>query len=230
VSPQLLVSIPSSEVPGNASWNILIFAPANFFDGADTYTDTAVFRDERSSRFNEARAISFKNWRSQQGNDFKDAMLAILAQTADILAGIWQRLSSKILRECNTETITIMHPEEYVHLLYDDSTFRRSRFYFWAIGCLSLFEQSIASTLLTFKAFRIDAADYNVKHGNSAENKVIEEFDAAYRSLDDIQMQLEKKLGEMRSLRDGVRTSTALLLYDVSCLTNALNSSSVPAE
>jgi hypothetical protein len=39
---------------------------------------------------------------------------------------------------------TFMDPKKFVHLLSDEASFPRSRFYFWAIGCLTAFEDEIA--------------------------------------------------------------------------------------
>jgi hypothetical protein len=94
---------------------------------------------------------------------------------------------------------------DYVHLLYDDASFRRSRFYFWATGCLTLFEQSIADTLLRFDTFRKGTVEYEVeRRGKSGENKLIKEFDVACTSLNNIRLQFKRKLDEIKVLRDGV--------------------------
>jgi hypothetical protein len=68
-----------------------------------------------------------------------------------------------------------MDPVEYVHLVYDDATFRRSRFYFWAIGCLSLFEKSIAGNLSHFEKIHSKAVEYDrMRGGDLEDDKVIE--------------------------------------------------------
>jgi hypothetical protein len=165
---------------------------------------TVILPDQTVER--EQCGLHVKIWRPQRGGDFEDTVLCILVQTAKILVLIWQELFETIRKECDAESITIMNPDKYVHLLYDDASFRRSRFYFWAIGCLNLFEQSIADTLSRFKAFRAEAVEYDIKRGDKvADNKVIEELDLACKSLDDIRLLLAKKLEEMRALRDGVR-------------------------
>lgn len=40
-----------------------------------------------------------------------------------------------------------MDPESYVKLLSDDAAFRRSKLYFWAIGCLNEFDTSIKDNI-----------------------------------------------------------------------------------
>lgn len=187
----------------SALWNILILAPPHFFDRYDPHTAFVVDpdNDKNTERFD----LSIKLWRPQQGNDYEDVMLAILVQVVPVLADIWQELSTKLLEECNAGNTAIMNPKEYVHLLYDDATFQRSRFYFWAIGCLSLFEQSIIGALLRFDRFRIQAEEYNKsRNSNLAENKVLQEFDFNRKALEDIRVRLTDKLIEMKALRDGV--------------------------
>jgi hypothetical protein len=57
----------------------------------------------------------------------------------------WKELSDLIESDGYA---TFMKPEEYVHLLYDEASFPRSRFYFWAIGCLSAFEDDVSSLMM----------------------------------------------------------------------------------
>jgi hypothetical protein len=40
-----------------------------------------------------------------------------------------------------------MHPNQYVNLLFDDQNSKRSRKYFWAIGCLNEFELTISDNI-----------------------------------------------------------------------------------
>lgn len=106
-----------------------------------------------------------------------------------------------------------MDGEQYVHLLYDDGTFRRSRFYFWAIGCLSSFEQSVAETLWELDRFRTEVDDKS-KPGIRAASETqgpkniykqeMENYDQAKKNLEGIRDQLAKKRDEMKVLRDGV--------------------------
>jgi hypothetical protein len=66
-----------------------------------------------------------------------------------------------VLDECESEETSFLDADKFVHLLYDDATFRRSRFYFWAIACLTSFEQSIADTLSELAVFREWLACHN---------------------------------------------------------------------
>jgi hypothetical protein len=68
---------------------MLIFAPSKFFDGLDAHADATTSDNEKSpTGFKGKCSLSIKHWRPQQENDFGDAMLAILAQAAEILVEI----------------------------------------------------------------------------------------------------------------------------------------------
>lgn len=47
-----------------------------------------------------------------------------------------------------------LNPEEYSKLLFDDGNFTRSRKYFWAIGCLSELDSSIADNIKQWELYR----------------------------------------------------------------------------
>jgi hypothetical protein len=123
-----------------------------------------------------------------------------------------------------------MDPTEYVKLLFDDENFTRSRKYFWAIGCLGEFGNSVADTVkqwdLYFEA-RIKPLldDENLAEALDAASLVrlddmtseehglqrLEEFRALVRtvvnhreSLVDLQTQFRERLETVKSLRDGV--------------------------
>lgn len=88
-----------------------------------------------------------------------DTMLRVITQSVEIIVDHWQKLYDEVRKECDDGNVSFMDGEQYVHLLYDDGTFRRSRFYFWAIGCLSSFEQSVAETLWELDRFRTEVDD-----------------------------------------------------------------------
>lgn len=73
---------------------------------------------------------------------------AFLGQYLKQIMARWTALST-ILNSlfAGREGATSMNPDEYVHLLYDEATSPRSKFYFWTIGCLSDFEENIVQNL-----------------------------------------------------------------------------------
>jgi hypothetical protein len=140
-------------------------------------------------------------------------ILQIITKSVEIIVDQWQKLYDQVQYECNGENVSFMDGEQYVHLLYDDGTFRRSRFYFWAIGCLSSFEQSVAETLWELAMFRVEVDDRSPlgERAATGSNEVkeiykqeINNFDQACKNLEGVHDQLVKKRDEMKVLRDGV--------------------------
>lgn len=76
-----------------------------------------------------------------------DAMLQIVTQSVEVIVDHWQKLYGEVCKECDGGNISFMDGEQYVNPLYDDGALRKSKFYFWAIGCLGSFEKSVAETL-----------------------------------------------------------------------------------
>jgi hypothetical protein len=107
-----------------------------------------------------------------------------------------------------------MQPEEYVHLLYDEASFPRSRFYFWAIGCLSAFEDNLTTNIRQLKAFKREQLfSQNVYTGypdSSLIQGLAESLDRRFQKLDDIAEEIKKKLGVLQALRDGVSDPSAI--------------------
>ncbi|OBT61863.1 hypothetical protein VE03_08813 [Pseudogymnoascus sp. 23342-1-I1] len=135
-----------------------------------------------------------------------------IAQSVEVIVDHWQKLYDEVRKECDGENVSFMDGERYVHLLYDDGAFRRSRLYFWAVGCLSSFEQGVAETLWELDRFRTEVDDKSkpgIRAASEAQGRKnvykqeMENFDRAKKRLEGIYGQLEKKRDEMKVLRDG---------------------------
>lgn len=144
----------------------------------------------------------------------EQALLQLLGQALKQIVARWNELST-ILNSLfvGREGATFMNPDDYVHLLYDEATFPRSKFYFWAIGCLSNFEDNIVENLRQLRAVRKFLvnkvlADIRRKEYGNEEKEHIEMLDAHLqplcRELDDIAKQFGKRLATVQALRDGV--------------------------
>lgn len=127
---------------------------------------------------------------------------------------VWEELNSVF--EESQET-SFMDPDNYSHLLYDEASFPRSRFYFWAIGCLSSFEEDITVNLRSIKAFRERYKDGSYYHLHFDEPKElskpdrdrVDELDARLQDISDhlenVADRLRNRLADTQALRDGVR-------------------------
>ncbi|KAF2876370.1 hypothetical protein BDV95DRAFT_602359 [Massariosphaeria phaeospora] len=104
-----------------------------------------------------------------------------------------------------------MKPEEYVHLLYDEASFPRSRFYFWAIGCLSAFEENLTTNIHQLRAFRKFHAERGFDQSSLYAKDMGERLNSAFENLEDIAEQLRKKLGALRALRDGLFSASGVM-------------------
>ncbi|KAF1956502.1 hypothetical protein CC80DRAFT_412723 [Byssothecium circinans] len=105
-----------------------------------------------------------------------------------------------------------MKPEEYVHLLYDEASFPRSRFYFWAIGCLSAFEENLTTNIHQLRAFRKAHAEGVGYYQSSPFAKSLgESLNPTFEDLEDIAEQIRKKLGALRALRDGLFSASGVM-------------------
>ncbi|OBT84778.1 hypothetical protein VE02_08102 [Pseudogymnoascus sp. 03VT05] len=147
-------------------------------------------------------------------------MMEAITISLELIVDYWQNLYDEVRKECDGENISFMDGEEYVHLLYDDSNFRRSRFYFWAIGCLSSFEQSVAETLWELTTFRTEVRDRipsymlvtaTSEYFDEIYKEEMDIFDQAYKNLDGIHDQLVKKRDEMKVLRDGLFSASGVM-------------------
>lgn len=152
----------------------------------------------------------------------------LLVQIVSILVDKWTILCDALFEECENEKASFLEPEKFVHLLYDNSTFRRSRFYFWAIACLNSFEQSISDALSGIHVHRTEFIHSNketllrrmgeryhtpkeaeqklwVHSLEEYEESLLESFDECC-NLETIRSQMQTKRNEITSLRDGVTT------------------------
>jgi hypothetical protein len=113
------------------------------------------------------------------------------------------------------EYVTFIDPEKFVHQLYNDASFSRSRFYFWTIGCLSAFEENIIANrrnILAFKKQYLPESEAEWKWKDPTRISHFREMDRKIKELsqemEDARVQLAKKLTDIRALRDGVSDSS----------------------
>jgi len=104
-----------------------------------------------------------------------------------------------------------MEATKFVHQLYDDASFSRSRFYFWAIGCLSVFEEMIIANrknISTFLEQYIPESEREWKSDNSSQIKFFKEMDqklkGSSQEMEDVRVHVARKLVEIKALRDSV--------------------------
>ncbi|CAG8980298.1 hypothetical protein HYALB_00008920 [Hymenoscyphus albidus] len=147
---------------------------------------------------------------------YEQALLAILKVQLTRILEKWNELLAHLnaLLAARGQA-TFMNPDSYVHLLYDESNFSRSKFYFWAIGCLSSFEENIVITARHPKSVRRKLVNEvcrklelgQVSYGHTEHIKMLDaELEPLCKQLEDIGEQFGKRLETVRALRDGVST------------------------
>jgi hypothetical protein len=184
-----------------ASWSIIICAPSGFFG---EIWETGGFRPRGGPI-----ELTLTSNRGYVG--YHEAVLQMLSTLLPIIVGKWRAMWKELndLIESDGYT-TFMKPEEYVHLLYDEASFPRSRFYFWAIGCLSAFEENLTTNIRQLHAFRKSHTHPNRVHQSTPETRRLgTSLDPVFQDLEDVAEQLRKKLAALQALRDGVCTQTS---------------------
>ena len=101
---------------------------------------------------------------------------------------------------------------------YDNASFSRSRFYFWAIGCLSAFEEKITTNLRNISDFQKlyipeSEEDLDWKRKVPEERESLRGMEQSLKlvsqEMEDVRMQLEKRREDIKALRDGVSNKIA---------------------
>ncbi|CAG8950406.1 hypothetical protein HYFRA_00006899 [Hymenoscyphus fraxineus] len=152
---------------------------------------------------------------------YEQALLAIIKLHLTRILEKWNEL----LAHLNTlladrGQATFMNPDSYVHLLYDESTFSRSKFYFWAIGCLSSFEENIVINARHLKSVRRKLVNkvcrkLELEQVSSEHTDHIKMLDAELeplcKQLEDIGEQFGKRLETVRTLRDGLFNASGVM-------------------
>jgi hypothetical protein len=134
-----------------ASWALNICVPSGFFCDFENRG--------RSNNGLDARCLQREPLSLSRGVDAnvypEQALLDVLNQSLMNIVERWKFLCQHVNAMFGKkEYATFMNPEAFVHLLYDKATFPRFRFYFWAIGCLSAFEENIATNLRVLRVLR----------------------------------------------------------------------------
>ncbi|KFX88584.1 hypothetical protein O988_08965 [Pseudogymnoascus sp. VKM F-3808] len=196
------IMVPNSP----AEWAITILAPSSFYSGLPEFT------------FGSGPPLGLE-FPAESSSAGLDTMLRVITKATEIIVDNWQKLFDEVRKECDSENVSFMDSEKYVHLLYDDANFRRSRFYFWAIGCLSSFEQSVDETLWELRMFQTEVsnkAPLRQRMGGGDDfkriyTKQMEDFRQACKNLEGIHDQLVKKRDEMKVLRDGLFSASSVM-------------------
>ena len=137
------------------------------------------------------------------------AFLIIVVVALRIASESW-RAMAKYVDELLNETDTILSPGDHDLLLFEDSTFRRSRKYFWAIDALSIFTDRITELIQTWNSYKESELSSDSSHDAKEEvltiTELLEEVDLEIAKVVSVNERFNTHLERVKLLRDGVRT------------------------
>jgi hypothetical protein len=177
-------------------WLIFIFSPSGFVRVNHRHDDQLAGRGGRIPIF------------CRPHLSLMPAFIQVVNGLAEGVTRGWKTLWAEITEIFNAaDYATYLNPEAYVHLLYDGATFPRSRFYFWAIGCFTALEDNLRDNVENLRSFLYKIA----KETKSASKKETDDIqkqtqtlEEVCNELDGIRAQIQKRLEDVRALRDGV--------------------------
>jgi hypothetical protein len=181
-------------------WSIFVFTPSGFYDSHHPTT--------RASLPSFARP--HLTW--------APACIRVAIKCGEEIISRWKALWAEITDIINAaDYATYMNPEEYVHLLYDGASFPRSRFYFWAIGCFSALEENLRDNVENLRSL-LNCIAKETKRASEKEkddiSKQTQRLEEVCSELDSIRAQIQKRLEDVRVLRDGVSDEAVITTYN----------------
>ena len=106
---------------------------------------------------------------------------------------------------------SLMHPTEHDNLLFDDGAFSRSRKYFWAIDCLSEFDDCISDNLHQWELYRQARIDPLAESLPNPDQRQLLYVERQYRMLQNQREAFRQKLASIRALRDALFNASAVI-------------------
>ncbi|KAL9594752.1 MAG: hypothetical protein Q9179_005256 [Wetmoreana sp. 5 TL-2023] len=177
-------------------WTMLVLAPGGFFDEHNTSFPMQSLPKGR------AQTLGHCLGRLTRAG----AELNLIGQGLARISEKWTEFQSYfdyILDSADS----LMQPTEHDNLLFDDGSFSRSRRYFWAIDCLSEFENSISDNINQWELYQaalpILESDLDKIQLRNAERQC--------RILQNQREYFRQKLASTRALRDALFSASAVI-------------------
>lgn len=176
-------------------WTMLVLAPGGFFDENNHSFPTVALPKGR------AQALGHCLGRLTRAG----AELNLIAQGLARISERWtdfQNFFNYILDDEDS----LMQPPNHDNLLFDDGSFSRSRRYFWAINCLSEFDNAITDNITQWELYKaalpiLENELDNIQYGNA---------ERQCRVLQNQREYFRQKLASTRALRDAVSSPSRL--------------------
>lgn len=206
-----LKMVPESEQRSKSDdkaryWTMLLLSPSGFFE----------------------KPLEIPEWKKEwkKVGSLPNKLSAEVACIVYALKGVVNRWTE--LNEYISELLmeNFMDPKVYDGLLLDDKTFSRSKRYFWVIGCLNEFVESISDNIKQWELFRqarVIPFLPALRDTNPGTNPgtilgeelqqfqdLYKEADNLFEALEDLRSQFRFKLTTVRTLRDGLASLSSL--------------------
>ncbi|KAL8917223.1 MAG: hypothetical protein Q9208_008062 [Pyrenodesmia sp. 3 TL-2023] len=177
-------------------WTMLVLAPGGFFDEHNSSFPTAPLPKGR------AQALGHCLGRLTRAG----AELNLIAQGLAKISERWvdfQSFFDYILDDGDS----LMQPADHDNLLFDDGSFSRSRRYFWAITCLSEFENAITDNITQWELYKAALPILDT----DLDNIQYEKAERQCRVLQNQREYFRQKLASTRALRDALFNASAVI-------------------
>ena len=162
-----------------------------------------------------------------QRRRIKSTFLIVVAVALQFAAMAWHRVA-RYFDELLNEAETLLSPNQHDMLLIEDSTFKRSRRYVWAIDALSNFNERITEVVDVWEEYKSLELNSTLQEADEPQEerdviavslkKAETEIDALRRT----QKRFKNHLDRTIILRDGVRSQNLDYTLDMLTLSIAL--------
>jgi hypothetical protein len=154
-------------------------------------------------------------------------MTGIICDVLERVEFCWRQISDH-LTSLISENANFLDGDDYVKLLFKDESYTRSRTYFWILGCLRDFENTIRDTEKHWEVFQGSYIDL-VKDGHEYKlteaSKSVTKINLLIASLNRIKGEFGAMRTQVTLLRDGV--CSHLLLPTLTYFAKSVCSSSM---
>jgi len=176
-------------------WTILVLCPSHFFDESNTSFPMAKISTHEKHVLSHALGRLTK----------LGAEMHLIAQGLQRISQRWADFQS-FFEYILDSGDSLMRPTEHDNLLFDDGAFSRSRRYFWAIDCLSEFENNITDNILQWELWKKAHLEQTLKENLLTEIELAQckSAEQQYRVLENQRQYFRQKLAATVALRDAV--------------------------
>ncbi|KAF4624320.1 hypothetical protein G7Y89_g13854 [Cudoniella acicularis] len=197
-----------------SGWTMVVVSPSGMFPfprgpGVRQYGDRFGFGRHPSDRVD--RVFRKAGRRAAP----VDSVSCIIGFVLDAIRLRWLDLAESMDDLFAEEEISFGQPNEYVHLLYDDATFSRSKLYFWAVSCLTAFETSISNNIKHFQYYADAQIVPAVRDLRARDHEKLVKFYRTYKKnldeLAEVQERFEGHLRNIKGLRDSLFTASGVM-------------------